>query len=455
MPDPPNPEGALATSRTPGKGLGGEMLRGWWRSWYGKEEFRLALPEGWRLIDARMRNAPTLSDAQIQDQLRQPIGSPPLRELARERRDACVAVDDLTRPTETFRILPEVLDELRAAGLRDEQLCVLVSLGTHRPLTRGDLLKKVGERVLRAVRVYNHNPYLNLARVGTTSFGTPVLINATFAAADLKIGIGLLAPHAYAGFSGGGKIVMPGLAGWESVLTNHKPASQVLSGQVGLVEGNTRRQEIDEAARIAGLKFSLNAVSNEAGETAGLFGGEVTEAWRAAARFAAEVYATEVPMGVDIGIFNAFPKDTELLQALNSLTPWNPEAGRRDVVRDGGTIVIITAASEGHGWLGLNNPGAPLHRRRDRHPIYRQMLANRALYFLSPNLSQADLLDHYPPEVKVVSDWPALRQVLQERHGDSATVAFFPCVPLQLGAAPDSHAFEPSGQKPVGLKADD
>ena len=179
MPDPPNPEGALATSRTPGQGLGGEMLRGWWRSWYGKEEFRLTLPEGWRLIDARMRNARTLSDAQIQEQLRQPIGSAPLRDLARGRRDACVAIDDLTRPTETFRILPEVLDELRAAGLRDEQLCVLVSLGTHRPLTRSDLLKKVGDRVLRAVRVYNHNPYLNLARVGTTSFGTPVLINAT------------------------------------------------------------------------------------------------------------------------------------------------------------------------------------------------------------------------------------------------------------------------------------
>jgi nickel-dependent lactate racemase len=408
-------------------------LRGWWRSWYGKEEFRFPLPAGWKLVDARMRGAPALTDSEIRERVGQPIGSPSLRELARGRRSACIAVDDLTRPTETFRILPAVHDELRAAGLRDEQILVLVSLGTHRPLTRIDLAKKVGEGVLRAVRVQNHNPYLNLTQVGTTRFGTPVLINAAFAAADLKIGIGLLAPHAYAGFSAGGKIVMPGLASWETVLANHKPATQVLAGRVGQVHGNTRREEIDEAARLAGLEFSLNAVSNEAGETAGLFGGDVTEAWRAAADCAAQVYATVVPTGMDVGIFNAFPKDTELLQALNALTPWNPGAGRRDVVRPGGSIVIITAASEGHGWLGLNNPGAPLHQRRDRHPIYRQMLVDRALYFLSPNLSQADLLEHYPPEVKVLPDWPALRQALSERHPGGATAAFFPCAPLQIG----------------------
>ncbi len=410
-----------------------ESLRAWWRSWYAKEEFSFTLPEGWKLLDARMRGGPTLTDDQIRDRIGKPINSFPLRDLARGRRDACICIDDMTRPTEAFRILPIVLDELHEAGLSDDQIFIMVSLGTHRPLTRIDLMKKVGATVLRSVRIYNHNPYLNFTNVGTTSFGTPVLVNSIFAAADLKISLGMIAPHSYAGFSAGGKIVLPGLASWETVLSNHKPASKILSGQVGQIEGNTRRDEIDEAARMAGLEFSINVISNEKGETAEVFCGDVTEAWRAGGRRATQLYATDVPIGADIGIFNAFPKDTELLQALNALNPWNPGAGRKDVVRDGGSIVVITAASEGHGWLGLINPGAPLHQRRDKHPVYQQMLANRKLYFLSPNLSRVDLMEHYPPEVTVLPTWEELLVELQKRHAGDTTVAFFPSAPLQIG----------------------
>ncbi len=408
-------------------------LRGWWRSWYGKEQFAFPLPDGWELVEARMRGAPTLSDEEIRARLLQPIASPPLRELARGRRDAVIAIDDLNRPTEAFRILPFVLQELNAGGIADEQIQIIVSLGTHRPLTRIDLEKKVGADILNRVRVYNHNPYLNLVDVGTTSFGTRVLINGQFAASDLKISLGMFAPHSYAGFSGGGKIILPGLSSWETVLGNHKPASKILSGQVGQVEGNTRRSEIDEAAKLAGLEFSINVVSNEAGETAGLFGGDVTEAFRVGAKFAGEVYATTIPTDADVGIFNAFPKDTELLQALNSLSAWNPGAGERDVVRAGGTIVVMTYAAEGHGWLGLINPGAPLHHRRDKNPVYKKMLENRELYFLSPNLSDAMLQDHYPPQVRVYPHWNALCDKLLTRHPHGARVAFFPCGPLQIG----------------------
>jgi nickel-dependent lactate racemase len=424
-------------------------LHGWWRSWYGKEEFEWPLPPDWTLVDARMQGAPTLSDAQLQAALAHPIGRPPLRQLAQGRRDAVIAIDDLTRPTEAYRILPLILAELNAAGLRDDQIQVIVSLGTHRPLTRVDLRKKVGEAVLGRVRVYNHNPYLNLVQVGTTQFGTAVRINASFMAADLKISLGMLAPHSYAGFSGGGKIVLPGLASWETVLSNHKPANNKLSGHTGQVRGNTRREEIDEAARLAGLEFSLNVVSNERGETAGLFCGEVSAAFQAGAQFAKQVYATTLPVHADVGIFNAFPKDTELLQALNALAPWNPVAGKgQDVVRPGGSIVVITAASEGHGWLGLNNPGAPLHQRRDKHPVYRDMLASRQLLFLSPNLGQPDLLDHYPPEVRVLPDWPAVLAALQLRHPTPSTVAFFPCGPLQI-SQDDLKLVEPSDAQPV------
>ena len=410
-------------------------LRAWWGSWHDKTEFAFPLPERWELINAPMRDAPTLTDREIETRLEQPIGSPELRTLARGRRNACIAIDDLTRPTETFRILPPVIRMLNDAGIADDDILIIVSLGTHRPLQRQDLLKKIGPEILRRIRVHNHNPYLNLVNVGTTSFGTPLLLNATFYAADLKLSVGMVAPHSYAGFSAGGKIILPGLASWETVLSNHKPASKILSGQVAQIQGNTRRAEMNEAARLAGLEFSVNVVSNAKGETAALYCGETQAAWRAAALRAVEIYATDMPTDVDIGVFNAFPKDTELLQALNSLTPWNPGAGHRDVVRDGGSIVVITAASEGHGWLGLNNPGGPLHQRRDKHPVYAQMLANRRLYFLSPNLARADMLDHYPPEVQLFNEWNDLRAALEARHPTTARAAFFPCAPLQLSRA--------------------
>ncbi|MCC7165031.1 MAG: DUF2088 domain-containing protein [Anaerolineae bacterium] len=409
------------------------VLRGWWRSWYDKEQFEFPLPDDWDLVEARMQGGPTLTDAEIEEKLAQPISTRQISHLARGRRDAVIAIDDLNRPTEAFRILPFVLKELNKGGIPDTQIQIIVSLGTHRPLTRIDLEKKVGVEILQRVRVYNHNPYLNLVHVGNTSFGTPILINGQFAAADLKLSLGMLAPHSYAGFSGGGKIVLPGLASWETVLTNHKPASKVLSGQVGQVAGNLRRAEIDEAAKLAGLEFSIITVSNQAGETAGIFCGDVNEAFRVGAEFAANIYATDIPTDADIGIFNAFPKDTELMQALNSLSAWNPGAGARDVVRPGGTIVVITYAAEGHGWLGLINPGGPLHHRRDKNPVYQKMLENRELHFMSPNLTQVMLQDHYPPQVRVYPDWTAMRAKLQERHLGGTRVAFFPCGPLQIG----------------------
>lgn len=121
------------------------------------------------------------------------------------------------------------------------------------------------------------------------------------------------------------------------------------------------------------------------------------------------------------------------MQALNSLSAWNPGAGARDVVRPGGTIVVITYAAEGHGWLGLINPGGPLHHRRDKNPVYQKMLENRELHFMSPNLTQVMLQDHYPPQVRVYPDWTAMRAKLQERHLGGTRVAFFPCGPLQIG----------------------
>lgn len=403
-----------------------------WKSWYGNEKISLGFPERWNLKVIPMKDAPVLTDAEIRDRILNPLDSPRIRELARGKKRVAIAIDDLDRPTETFRMLPTVLEELYAAGLTDKNIIIVASIGSHRPMTRMDLEKKIGEEVVRKIRVYNHNPYENLTYVGKTSYGTPLHINKFFAEADLKIGIGHLSPHPFAGFSGGGKIVLPGLAGMDTIELNHKPTNSALSGRIGQVEGNTRRTEIDEAGKLAGLEFVINAVSNSEGRTAGLFAGEITQVFKTAARFAQEVYATDVPYQMDIGVFNLFPKDTHMLQALNALNIWSTRDPEKSLVRRGGAIVITMACTEGPGYHGLSDIGMRLHTRRDKHGTFKDLLEGRKLIFFSPNLTEGDVYDHYPPEVLLFHDWQDVIRELEKDFGDGSRVAVYPSAPLQI-----------------------
>ena len=133
-------------------------------------------------------------------------------------------------------------------------------------------------------------------------------------------------PHPYAGFSGGGKIVVPGLAGIKSIDVNHKPVNKSLQGKIGQVENNSRRADIEEAANMAGLDFIVNTISNSLGDTASIYSGNPVDVFNTASKKAIEVYSTNVPYNMDVGIFNAFPRDTWFLLALNSLNVW----GSRD-----------------------------------------------------------------------------------------------------------------------------
>jgi nickel-dependent lactate racemase len=412
-----------------------------WKAWHGNERLTLPLPAEWEVRVCGMDDAPTLGDEAIIAALRAPVAGPTLTELARQKMAeisaemrVCIAVDDLARPTETWRILPTLLDDLNAAGLPDSQLFVVISLGTHRQMTRADLLKKLGEPVLRRVKVRNHSAYQNLVTVGETSYGTPVEINKDYAEADLKIGVGMLSPHGFAGYSGGGKIIMPGLAGFNTVLRNHRPVIKGLSGRTGQVKGNTRRADIEEAARIAGMDWLVNTVSNARAETSAVFAGEPEAVFLTAAEAAQHTYRTEVAYQNDVAIFNAFPKDHELIQALNSLNVWTSQEPERLIVKPGGTVVFVTAATEGVGVHGLFGPGGALFVRRDKHGLFADILQGREVAFFSPNLYPPDLIDIYPPSVQLFREWPPLLEWLAARHPGRAAAAVFPTGPLQLAA---------------------
>jgi len=406
-----------------------------WKSWYGNEMMEVILPDNWVVSLAKMKGSKAVSDSEIKESILSPIGSPRLAEMVQGKRSVCIAVDDLTKPTEASRIIPILMEELRSGGVEEEGIYFLMSTGTHRPLTREDLIKKLGKDIVEDFRIYNHNAYQNNKFLGKTRAGTPVFIDAFFLNADFRIGVGTLMPHPYAGFSGGGKIVMPGLAGIDSIDANHRPVNESLQGQIGRIKGNSRREDIDEAAGIARLDFIVNTISTPMGKTARVFAGHPSRAFLKATEAASRIYSTKVPYGLDVGIFNAFPRDNWFLLSLNALNVWGSRDDDRQVVRRGGTIVIINACSEGVGEHGLVGKGMRHHIRRDKHGTFKGPLQGRRLLFFTPTVNQRVVDDHYPKGVLAFQKWDDLVEELKKHHRAGTRACVFPCSSLQIDEA--------------------
>jgi len=317
-------------------------------AWYGDYELNLELPTSWDVAICRMRghDRPRLNEAEIRDAFSHPIGSPPIREVAKGKKDVVILFDDLTRPTPVAELVPYVLEELGAGGISDEQVRFIAALGSHRGLTRIDFVKKLGEAVLERFPVYNHNPYENCTYVGETSRGTPVSINSEVMSCDLKIGIGSIVPHAAASFGGGGKIMIPGVASMDTIAANHALAARARErGRSGSMtyglgfEENELRLDIVEAVEMAGLDVKVDAIINNKREITALFVGEPLAAHLEGVKLAKEVYATEPMDDRDIVISNAYAKATEPFHA--------SPLGARMLTEAGGDLVLIINTPEG------------------------------------------------------------------------------------------------------------
>lgn len=406
-----------------------------WGSWRGNKEIPLAFPNNWKVTVASMADGEDVSQAEIGKAFANPIGQEPIRKLAEGKKTAVIAVDDLTRPTQAYRFLPFIVEELNSGGIKDEDIKIIMAIGSHRPLMKADQEKKLGKKMANRFPVFNHHPYENLVNVGTTSRGTPVQVNRHFVEADVKIGVGFITPHPTAGFGGGGKIVIPGLGSMETIIKNHTPAHQGKIGGTGFAQGydlnkNELRLDMEEGARMAGLDIIVNSVGTSEGKTAGVFVGDLVKAHRAAVELTRKVYLTEAPTEVDIGIFNAFPEDTELVQAQKALNVWTGNLNRR-IVREGGKVVIATASSDGLGFHSLLDVGMRLHRKVDHRKAMLEIIQNRKVLVLSPNCSPSDLYTRYPKQVLIRNEW---KDVLEEiKDGKSSqTVAIFPNGSLQF-----------------------
>ena len=330
---------------------------------YGRNGIELDLPE--RAVVLTPRPAPILPDetAAIRDALRAPIGSPPLRSLVQPDDKVVIVHTDLTRATPNSLILPVLLEELEGAGIDRDNITLLNALGTHRPQTPVELRGMLGDFIVDNYRCLQHDAWddKNLVSFGETSLGHPVRLNRFFVEADVRILTGFIEPHFFAGFSGGPKGVLPSIAGFESVLSNHgREMIAHPKATWGVTTGNPIWEEMREVALRAAPTFLLNVALNDRREITAVFSGDVIQAHAAGCAFVGEhaLVPVEQPFDVVVTTNSGYPLDQNLYQAVKGVS-----AAAR-VVRPGGAIILVAACADGlpaHGGYAelLHRGGSP------------------------------------------------------------------------------------------------
>jgi lactate racemase len=401
-----------------------------WKAWHGDERCELVFPETWNVQLCSMTQAPGLSDFKIRNALRHAVGGAGFDTLFRQATNAAIVVDDITRPTPTKVLLPLVLDQLTTAGISRANIKIIVALGSHAPLSEADLVLKLGAEIVQDYNVLQHDPLQNLAEIGVRLDKTPVKINKDFVDSDLKISMGCITPHPFAGFSGGGKLILPGLASMEVIERTHRYVVMGFRGGMGVVEGNQFREEVEEVCDKCGLNLIVDIVVNQKREVAGVFAGDFKEAFLKGVEFAREVYQTLLPLEVDVAVLSAYPKDTDLIQSENAFNVLRSTP--RSFVRDGGKIVLVTASSHGRGVHGIFAPGGRLYRK----PIRKRWLGNKELIIYSPAVSNEECRSIFWEGYRFCSTWEEVVKELGAAFPDHCNVAVFPCASIQLGVDP-------------------
>lgn len=311
---------------------------------YGDQTLTLHLPERNLLAYVTPRPATPCADpvAEIRRALDQPIAAPPLAEAARGAKRVVIIADDLTRQTPSHLMIPLLLEELNRAGVRDEQVSVLIALGTHRPMTEAEIEAHFTPAVTRRVRVFN-SPWQDeaqLADLGVTPAGTPIRVARLACEADFLIGLGSIVPHHIPGYSAGAKIVQPGISGAVTTGATHLFSTRTRRSYLGFIESPVRA-EMETIAERVGLRTILNGVLNAEGRLVRAFYGDLRAAFRAGVATARAVYGVAIPAQADIVIAGSHPCDIEFWQAHKSLYP-------ADIaVKEGGTVIVVTPSPEG------------------------------------------------------------------------------------------------------------
>lgn len=387
----------------------------------GKKDKSIVVPFKWNIRIYDISDSSIISNKEILKSFMNPIGTKRISEMVNNKRKIAIICDDITRPTDTKKILPYLFKELKIGGILEENVEVTIALGAHRPMTGKEMEEKFGKETLKKVIILNHNPFERLVYLGETSHGTPIEINEFVASADFKIGIGCIIPHGDAGFGGGGKIIMPGVASLKSIDFNHR-----IPGKLAEVYNNENRKDIDEYAKKVGLDIIINTVINNKAETVKIFVGDPIEAFREGAKIAKEMYKISIAKQADVAIINAFPLDISLIVAIKSLF-----TGITNFVKKDGKILMSIDARDRLGYHLLSNPGGRYEDAiRER---VRDAIKDRKLIIISSNLNYKEV-NHIFSKCKDVYTCKSFEEAIKDEQLENKelNVAVFPTAPISL-----------------------
>ena len=362
--------------------------------------------------------------------LANPIGSKKLYEIVRPGEKIVILTSDISRPMPTWEVMPAVLDDLYFAGVRPEDITLVFARGSHRAMTDAEREKLAGPRAWQEIRCVDSDPE-DCVHLGTTQRGTPIDITRIVAEADRRIALGNIEYHYFAGYSGGVKALMPGASTPAAIQINH---SMMLDprAHAGNIEDNPIRDDLEEGGAMCGIDFMLNVVLDEHKKIIHAVAGDVVKAHRQGCGFLDSLYRVEVPEKADIVIVSqgGAPKDANLYQSQKALD------NSRHVIKDGGTIILTGACSEGMGsavfeeWMTSAEKPSDLTERIRKEFV----LGGHKAAAIAQILEYADISlvsDMEPEFVRSIfmEPYTDLQQAFDDamaKHGPDATVIVMP-----------------------------
>ncbi len=404
-------------------------------AWYGDEALPLNFPSGWEVAVLGPKDAPMLSDAQIEQAFAEPIGTPRISELAKRKKSAAIVVDDLSRPTPAARVVPFLLRELATAGVPKSDIRFVVGPGSHRPLTDAEIAKKIGADVAAEYETTNHDFMSgDLRALGNLDNGMPLYLNRVVADSDFKICLGGIYPHSSVGFSGGAKLIVPGIAGFATMYYFHTfPPGRGYANIEGESDEPDRRGSAEIAAAVLGLDAIANVVLNSRREICGLFVGDFVQAHRKGAHFALDTYRTEVPETTrnetDLVIINCYPLDSDAIQLDKALAALS--------YFESAYTIALYPASDGscyHGLFDRLDYPRFLQQRAEQippEPPEHGIGRRGQLHVWSEHFLADDFYKEYPASL-LFRDLEQLIQLFAEKLPSDAKVVVLPVAGIQV-----------------------
>jgi nickel-dependent lactate racemase len=417
-----------------------ELISG---AWFGDRPMMIDFPPHWEIDVFGNDIVSSLSDDQIKAKIGDPIGTQQLYKLSAHKKRAVIVVDDLTRPTPVTSIIQAVTKELDKGGIKKDAISILIAGGTHAPASEAEITRKLGKEIAGTMTVILHDADKNVVFLGKSSLGVPVYVNKNVVDADLVIGIGCIYPHPAAGFSGGSKIIAPGVCGSETVRYLH---DYIKGGIRGKYQPHIEFiQEIRDIATRVGLDFIVNVVLNQKREIAGLFAGDKVQAHEKGIHFAIKSFSIKpVAKNFDIIIMDVYPFDMSL-QFAKDRGLWLLEGLGNHISKV--VIADFSAGLGNHVLYPVNRQfSARLSRRiknlqlkdfrfiPDKIRAIKKIITskNQQIMFFSNGITNSELTSVFP-KASVFQNWNDIIHELNIRHKNfSVKVALYQCSPYLI-----------------------